>query len=78
MKPRAVLETILYGEDIAAMRRFYADVLGLDCIAESEGRQAFFRCGEQMLLIFNPKITAAQTAGGRDSPPPHGAHGPGF
>jgi XTP/dITP diphosphohydrolase len=77
VKPRAILETILYGDDIAAMRHFYTEVLGLDCIAESEGRQAFFRCGEQMLLIFNPKITSAQTVGGRDAPPPHGAAGPG-
>jgi XTP/dITP diphosphohydrolase len=77
MKPAAILETILYADDIAAMRRFYEDVIGLECILETEGRQAFFRCGGQMLLIFNPHVTSVQTTGGQDLPPPHGARGPG-
>ena len=77
MKPSSILETILYAEDIAAMRRFYEDVIGLECVLESEGRQAFFRCGDQMLLIFNPIVTSVQTTGGQDLPPPHGARGPG-
>ena len=51
MKPKSILETILYADDIAAMRRFYEDVIGLECILETEGRQAFFRLGEQMLSL---------------------------
>ena len=76
MRPSAILETILYADDIAAMRRFYEEVIGLTCIMEAEGRQAFFRCGSQMLLIFNPAVTSAQTAG-KGVPPPHGARGTG-
>ena len=77
MRPGSVLETILYADDIAAMRRFYEEVIGLECILETEGRQAFFRVGEQMLLVFNPNVTAIQMTGGQDLPPPHGAHGAG-
>jgi XTP/dITP diphosphohydrolase len=77
MKPAAILETILYADDIAAIRRFYEKVIGLECVLESEGRQVFFRVGEQMLLIFNPHVTSAQTTGGQDAPPPHGAYGQG-
>ncbi len=76
MRPSAILETILYADDIAAMRRFYEDVIGLTCVMEADGRQAFFRCGSQMLLVFNPAVTSAQTAG-KGVPPPHGARGPG-
>jgi XTP/dITP diphosphohydrolase len=76
MRPGAILETILYAEDITAMRAFYEGVLGLICIMETEGRQAFFRCGSQMLLVFNPAVTSAQTVG-KGVPPPHGARGPG-
>jgi XTP/dITP diphosphohydrolase len=77
VRPASILETILYAENIAAMRRFYEEVIGLECILETEGRQAFFRVGGQMLLIFNPRVTSAQTMGGQDLPPPHGAQGPG-
>ena len=77
MRPKAILETILYAEDIASMRAFYEGMIGLACVTESEGRQVFFRCGEQMLLIFNPAVTSVQTVGKGDAPPPHGARGPG-
>jgi len=76
MRPSAILETILYAEDIAAARAFYEGVLGLTCVMEAEGRQAFFRCGGQMLLVFNPAVTSVQTTG-KGVPPPHGARGPG-
>ncbi len=76
MRPTAILETILYADDIAAMRAFYEGVIGLHCVMEAEGRQAFFRCGSQMLLVFNPAVTSEQTAG-KGVPPPHGAKGPG-
>ena len=76
MRPAAILETILYTDDIAAMRVFYEGVIGLTCLMETEGRQAFFRCGGQMLLVFNPAITSVQTVG-EGRAPPHGAQGPG-
>ena len=75
MKAGPLLETVLYADDIAAAQRFYGGVLGLDLHRAVEGRFAFFRCGEQMLLIFNPAVTATQSLA--DGPPPHGAKGAG-
>ena len=70
-----ILETALYADDLAAARHFYEHVLGLECYAIEEGRHVFFRCGDQMLLIFNPHATAQPR--GTLPVPPHGAHGPG-
>lgn len=75
MKAGPLLETVLYAEDISAAQRFYGEVLGLELHRAVEGRFAFFRCGEQMLLIFNPALTATQSLS--DGPPPHGAKGAG-
>ena len=77
MKARAILETILYAEDIAAARRFYEGVLGLEVRRELEDRFVFFHCGDGMLLIFNPAVTEQQKPASATMPPPHGAHGPG-
>jgi catechol 2,3-dioxygenase-like lactoylglutathione lyase family enzyme len=67
-----VLETILYVDDLDAAERFYRDVLGLELDSRKDGLFAFFRCGDGMLLLFEPG--AAST--GRNVPA-HGAHGPG-
>lgn len=77
MKPSAILETILYAGDLDAAEAFYADVLGLERTARAGARHVFFRCGEQMLLIFNPHVTRTPPAAGSLPVPPHGAHGPG-
>ncbi|CAN5252789.1 hypothetical protein BH10PSE7_BH10PSE7_28360 [soil metagenome] len=76
MKPKAILETILYAADIPAARNFYERVLGLYVLKQLEDRFVFFTCGDAMLLIFNPALTEKQKAG-PGLPPPHGAHGPG-
>jgi catechol 2,3-dioxygenase-like lactoylglutathione lyase family enzyme len=73
-----VLETALYVDDLERAEGFYAGVLGLTKILSVPGRQLTFRCGEGVLLIFNPD----QTAQGRivingGTIPFHGAHGPG-
>ena len=74
----AMLETALYVDDLAAARRFYADVLGLPLVVEAEGRHVFFRIGAGMLLLFDAAATAKPPA---PPPalqvPPHGAKGPG-
>jgi catechol 2,3-dioxygenase-like lactoylglutathione lyase family enzyme len=70
-----ILETALYAADLGAVRRFYEDVLGLECYAAEAGRHLFFRCGDQMLLIFDPRATAQPR--GVLPVPPHGALGPG-
>ena len=62
IKARHILETVLYAEDLAAARRFYGDVLGLPVYQEVDGRLVFFRCAEQMLLVFNPKLSSSADA----------------
>jgi catechol 2,3-dioxygenase-like lactoylglutathione lyase family enzyme len=70
-----ILETALYADDLESAGRFYENVLGLECYAREPGRHVFFKCGDQMLLIFNQKATAEQR--GALPVPPHGAYGPG-
>ena len=54
MKPAGILETVLYAGDLDAAEAFYRDVLGLEPFASVPGRHLFYRCGEQVLLIFKP------------------------
>jgi catechol 2,3-dioxygenase-like lactoylglutathione lyase family enzyme len=68
-----VLETALYADDLAAAEAFYSTVLDLELDSKEEGRHLFFKCGQAMLLIFNPSATAVQTG----PVPRHGASGPG-
>ena len=73
MQPiKRVLETILYVADLEAAERFYGEVLGLELDSCQPGLFVFFRCGEGMLLLFDPD--AARSSRGV---PAHGAHGPG-
>lgn len=76
MKAEAILETIIYGEDIKALRHFYETVLGLKVRRELEGQFVFLHCGEGMLLVFNPCASEVKPKS-FTSAPPHGAHGPG-
>jgi catechol 2,3-dioxygenase-like lactoylglutathione lyase family enzyme len=78
VNPTGVLETVLYATDLDAAEAFYRDVLGLDVVGKVEGRHVFFRLGQQMLLLFNPAVTAIPLE--KDAPlpvPHHGAVGPG-
>ena len=67
-----VLETGLYVDDLDAAERFYGGVLGLELDGKRDGLFVFFKCGEGMLLLFEPGAASV----GR-SVPAHGAHGPG-
>src|SRR5690242_9612809 len=67
-----ILETSLYVDDLARAEHFYEKVLGLELFAKEEGRHLFFKCGSQMLLVFNPSKTRLET-----EVAPHGAAGPG-
>lgn len=69
----SILETAVYARDLDAAERFYRDVLGLSLDSKSVGRHVFFRCGDAMLLVFDPEATAVKTG----EVPAHGAHGPG-
>jgi catechol 2,3-dioxygenase-like lactoylglutathione lyase family enzyme len=78
MKPRAVLETVLYVDDLAAAEAFYVDVLGLAVYAKADGRHVFFKLADQMLLLFDPAVTEVPPpANARLPVPPHGSRGPG-
>jgi catechol 2,3-dioxygenase-like lactoylglutathione lyase family enzyme len=73
-----VLETALYAEDLAAANQFYGGVLGLERIAFVEGRHAFFRCGDGVVLIFDPRSTANVPTTVNGAPVPlHGTTGAG-
>ena len=75
--PAGILETVLYARDLDAIEAFYRDVLAMEPFARSKGRQVFYRCGNQMLLIFNPDATTVPPAPTGLAVPPHGALGEG-
>lgn len=78
MKIASVLETVLYAADLEAAETFYRDVLGLSVYGKVPGRHVFFKLGNQMLLIFNPRVTVEPPkASARLPVPPHGATGEG-
>jgi catechol 2,3-dioxygenase-like lactoylglutathione lyase family enzyme len=77
MTPRGILETVLYAADLDAAEAFYGDILELARVAREGSRHVFFRCGDQVLLIFNPAETAEPPSAGALPVPPHGADGPG-
>lgn len=72
MQAAGILETVLYAGDLPAAEKFYAGVLGLEVI-RSDNRQVFFRCGDGVLLIFNPAETTKPVDA--NSPYPVPAHG---
>ncbi|MEZ5907746.1 MAG: VOC family protein [Hyphomicrobiaceae bacterium] len=75
--PEGILETVLYADDLEAVEAFYDDVLGLAPFSKMAGRQVFYRCGNQVLLVFAPGATAAPPSNPALPVPPHGAQGPG-
>ena len=74
--PDGVLEAALYAHDLIAAEQFYREVLGLIVIAHQPGRHVFFRCGQTLLLVFNPQETANATVSiNGNALPKHGAQG---
>ncbi len=71
------LESALYTTDLAAAEAFYHGILGLAVIARVPGRHVFFRVGDSVLLLFDPRATARPPRPGGLPVPPHGATGPG-
>lgn len=71
---RGILETVLYypPEREEEVARFYEEVLGMRPIGRKPGQFLFFRAGADVFLLFTPDEALAQ-----DSPPSHGATGPG-
>lgn len=78
MKPPShILETGLYADDLDAAERFYGDLLGLEKVTRAGNRHVFFRCGEGMLLIFNPDESVKPPENPAMPVPVHGARGEG-
>ncbi len=78
MKPSRILESALYVTDLDAAEAFYRDLLGLELITRVEGRHAFFRCGDGVLLLFNAEATREPPKPDARLPvPPHGMVGEG-
>ena len=68
----AVLETCLYAEALEPAAQFYREILRLEPFASVAGRHVFFRCGDGVFLLFDPRATRAS-----EDVPAHGAAGPG-
>jgi catechol 2,3-dioxygenase-like lactoylglutathione lyase family enzyme len=78
LQPPSVLESSLYCPDLDAAEHFYRNVLGLPVVTRQTGRHVFLRCGEGMVLLFNPDATTdPDLPTGGPAMVPHGAHGPG-
>jgi catechol 2,3-dioxygenase-like lactoylglutathione lyase family enzyme len=77
MAPAGILETVLYAKDLDAAETFYRDALGFEPFARVAGRHLFYRCGDQVLLIFNPNATSQLPPADALPVPPHGMEGEG-
>jgi len=78
MIPSGILESALYVDDLDKAEAFYGGVLGLERISRVGNRHVFFRCGDGVLLLFNPAETVKPPAPDAKLPvPPHGTKGEG-
>ncbi|HRP80147.1 MAG TPA: VOC family protein [Aquamicrobium sp.] len=76
--PSGILESALYVDDLDKAEAFYGGVLGLERISRVGNRHVFFRCGDGVLLLFNPAETVKPPAPDAKLPvPPHGTKGEG-
>jgi len=73
MKVNKILETCLYCKDLDAAQNFYSDILGLKLHSRAGNRHLFFRCGDSMVMVFNPEETRLPG----QMVPAHGATGSG-
>ena len=62
-----MLESSLYCPDLEAAERFYREVLGLELVGRRAGRHVFLRCGEGMVLLFDPEATGRPDGPGDDA-----------
>ena len=71
LKFRKIVETSIYSSDLEKMKEFYVDKLGLQLVSEQKGRHVFLKTDKNMLLIFNPGVTAVEkeTVHGAPTPP---------
>jgi len=62
MRVERLLETAIYGPDLDALEQFYVELLGLEPVARTPGRNVVLRCGASALILFDPAASGA--AGG--------------
>lgn len=72
---KGIMETAIYARDLDAAEAFYRNVFGLEVVSKAPGRLVFFRCGQQMLLVFNPE--KSREADASIVIPRHGTEGEG-
>ena len=70
MKFRKIVETSIYSSNLAKMKEFYVDKLGLEFVSEQKGRHIFLKTDKNMLLIFNYEITATEKDTNHGAPTP--------
>ena len=73
MRINKILETCLYCKDLDEAQNFYGEILGLKLHSRSGNRHLFFRCGDSMVMIFNPEQTRLPD----QTVPSHGSTGSG-
>jgi catechol 2,3-dioxygenase-like lactoylglutathione lyase family enzyme len=64
---RAIDYTVIFVRDMAAMRRFYEDILGFPLLRELSPGWIEYRVGDNTLALARPSLTAA------DVPTPNGS-----
>ena len=64
---RAIDYTVIFVRDMAAMRRFYEDILGFQLSRELSSGWIEYRVGDNTLALARPRLTAA------DVPTPNGS-----
>ena len=64
---RAIDYTVVFVRDMAAMRRFYEDILRLSLLRELSPGWIEYRVGDNTLALARPRLTAA------DAPTPDGS-----
>ena len=72
-----ILETVLYVRDLPAAEAFYRDALGLTPFQRVDNRHVFYKLGNQVLLLFDPKVTRVPPKPDGLPVPPHGCDGEG-
>src|SRR5215470_8715891 len=64
---RAIDYTVIFARDMAAMRRFYEEILGFPLLRELSPRWIEYRVGDNTLALAKPSLTGA------DAPTPNGS-----
>ena len=63
MRANEILETCLYVDDLDEAERFYGEILGLEFVSRQNDRHVFWKCGNRMLLLFDPTRGAGVRVG---------------